>query len=170
MNMWMVGFLRCLGLFTAIAHPSSAFSVLFAANTRRVLNRPNQEMTRIGKLLVFCLLGGWLTSCAYYDTYQEQVTRRKACYLHCEQSWRQCTQLCVDNDKVCRAQNDARAAVHFVQYQQQQAVKGQIMTAELLTFRDPLACGKTSCDCEQDKNMCQQQCRGTIYKRMQAVM
>lgn len=125
-------------------------------------------MLNIRLLLSIAIL--MLSSCSYYYQHQEQVVRGKACYRHCEQQNDQCTQICDDNQNVCRAKNDAMTAARFVRYQHQQAVKGQIMIAELPAFRDPLACRKTTCDCEQDKRMCKQACRGTIYKRLQSVM
>lgn len=92
------------------------------------------------------------------------------CYMHCEQRWNHCTQICDEDANRCHAKNDTTAAAHVVRYQQQQAVKGQIIIAALQSFRDPLACRKTSCDCAQDKSMCKEACRGTIYKRLQSVM
>ena len=121
------------------------------------------------KWLVF--MGIWLLSaCSYMQNQHQLFEQQKLSAAHCDQRYQHCKQTCDENEKSCLAKSDARAAVHFARYQHQQNVKGQIVTEEVQAFRDPLACRKATCDCDQDKMMCQQAYRGSIYKRLQYAM
>ena len=122
--------------------------------------------SRIGMIFGVLLL----SACSYMHHQQQRFEHQKACRAHCDERYRHCMQVCDDNEKLCRIKRDAIAAVHFARYKQQQNLKGQVITEELKAFRDPLACLKTTCDCEQDKMMCKQAYRGAIYKRLQYAM
>lgn len=111
-----------------------------------------------------------LTGCSYYQHYEQQLEHKKQCRTHCEQRYQHCLRVCDDNPALCRLKSKARAAAHFAFYQHQQNVKGQVVMEELNAFRDPLVCRNTTCDCVEDKNMCQQACRGFIRKRLQYAM
>lgn len=122
------------------------------------------------KLGLVCGIMLLLNACSYYQHYSQKVDVRNQCLAQCEQRFQTCQRVCDDNKAVCRAKNKARAAMHFAHYQCQQNVKGQVVSEELNSFRDPLACRKTTCECLEDKNMCQQACRGSIRKRLQYAM
>jgi hypothetical protein len=111
-----------------------------------------------------------LSACTYFNNQHVQFEHWKLCQAHCDQRYQGCAQNCDDNERICKIKNNAITAVHFARYQQQQNVKGQIVAEELSSFRDPLACRKTTCDCDQDKNICKQACRGVIHKRLQYAM
>ncbi len=111
-----------------------------------------------------------LSSCAFYSQFQEKSAQRKACFAHCEQRCFHCDRVCDDNAKLCAAKSDTQAAVHFVLNRHQQMIKGQVVVTDMASFRDPLACMKTTCNCEKDKKMCKQVCRGKIYKRLQSAI
>lgn len=111
-----------------------------------------------------------LNGCSYYHHEREVVAQQKACYTKCDQKCRHCREICDQNTTVCHAKADAMAAVHFNQYRHQQKVQGELVMEELNSFRDPLACLKTTCDCVQDNRVCQQSCKGQVYKRMQTAV
>lgn len=111
-----------------------------------------------------------LSACSYMSHQQQRFAHQKAGSANCDERYRHCMQICDDNEKLCRIKRDAVAAVHFARYKQQQNVKGQVISEELKAFRDPLACLKTTCECEQDIVMCKQAYRGVIYKRLQYAM
>lgn len=122
----------------------------------------SKSMIYLGMLL--------LSACAYFDSQHQQFDQNRRCHAHCDQRYQYCTHICDDNENLCRMKAKANAAVHFAQYKHRQQVQGQVVAAELAAFRDPLACRKTTCDCDQDKNMCKQACRGSIRKRLQYAM
>lgn len=130
----------------------------------------NMKIIYKAKLGLVCGIMLLLTACSYYQHYAQKNEHRKQCRMQCEQRFQCCLKVCDDNKALCRMKSKVRAAMHFSQYRQQQNVKGQIVSEELNSFRDPLACRKTTCDCVEDKNMCQQACRGSIRKRLQYTM
>ncbi|PJD93597.1 MAG: acyltransferase [Legionella sp.] len=111
-----------------------------------------------------------MSACSYYHHERQVVAQKKTCYANCVKKCKHCLDVCDQNTTVCQAKADAMAAVHFSQYRHQQNVQGELTMAELKSFRDPLACLKTTCDCVQDKRVCQQSCDGKVYKRMQSAM
>jgi hypothetical protein len=119
-------------------------------------------------LMLLCI--GLISACSYMQNQQQLFAQRKISAAHCDQRYQYCQKTCDDNLNLCRTKSDARAARHFARYQQQQNVKGQIVMEEVQAFREPLACRKMTCDCDQDKMMCQQAYRGSIYKRLQSAM
>ena len=125
---------------------------------------------KIIAILGVCLGLLMLSSCTYLENQHKLFEQTNQCVSYCSQHYHQCKQTCDDNENICQMKNEARAAVHFERYQMQQQVKGQVVMEEEQAFQDPLACMKVTCDCDQDKMMCQQACRGTIFKKMQYVM
>ncbi|HVT62826.1 MAG TPA: hypothetical protein VHD33_04985 [Legionellaceae bacterium] len=108
-----------------------------------------------------------LTSCALYQP--AKVAQQHSCYQLCAEKCKHCRAVCDQDPLTCNAKADAMAAVHFNQYRRQQRIQGLPMTEELQSFRDPLACMKTTCNCAVDYRVCRQACRGTISKRLQKI-
>lgn len=120
-----------------------------------------------GILIGFALM--IMSSCSLYQQYHDKIVAKQACYAACKSHLSQCSHTCDQYVTLCNAKAYAIAAVHFNHYRHQQCVKGELVTLELNSFRDPLACLKMTCDCKQDYRMCAQSCEGSIYKRLQAV-
>ena len=116
-------------------------------------------------VLTFSLLS--LSACAVYKNIHDKMMAKQVCYIACQAHRYRCNHLCDQNSELCNAKADAIAAVHFNHYKRQQCVKGEGITAELKAFRDPLACTKTTCECDKDYDVCRQSCQGSIYKRLQ---
>jgi len=110
-----------------------------------------------------------MSSCTYYQQYQAHMAHKKSCYSDCGARFRYCSTVCDQNAKYCNEKADALAAVHFNQYRRQQAVIGALATLEMNSFRDPLACLRSTCECTKDYEVCRASCRGHIYKRLQKV-
>ena len=110
-----------------------------------------------------------LSACAFYQDVHDRIMARQVCYTGCQTQRDQCDHRCDQNSELCNAKADAIAAVHFNHYKRQQCVKGDGITLELKSFRDPLACVKTTCECAQDYDVCRQSCQGSIYKRLQVM-
>ena len=113
---------------------------------------------RMVTVLIIMMLGGChmgnspeLTSCI-------QTCKEKSviCEKNCQNDCEQCSH--------CSTQN----ATHgFLRYKHQQCVKGSKIARDLQSYRDPLKCRKTTCNCLADLNVCIQSCRGVIHKRLQ---
>ncbi len=121
------------------------------------------HISRLGITLSFLSL----SACAFYQHAHDRIIARQVCYTGCQTQRVQCDHQCDQNAALCNAKADAIAAVHFNHYKRQQSVKGDGLTEELKSFRDPLACTKTTCECVQDYDVCRQSCQGSIYKRLQ---
>jgi hypothetical protein len=48
----------------------------------------------------------------------------------------------------------------------EQHVKGQEVTRELNSYRDPLQCSNDTINCNEDYQACAQLCKGKLYKRL----
>lgn len=119
--------------------------------------------------LAMMLCVSLLSACVFYQPIHDKLVAKQACDKACQTRWNQCNHLCDQNSALCNAKADAVAAVHFNHYKRQQCVKGEGITLELKSFRDPLACTKTTCECAQDYDVCRQSCQGSIYKRLQVM-
>jgi len=125
-------------------------------------------MTILARLLM-CFVLICLVSCHSYQHTVEQARVLKTCKLTCKSRLQQCQQACRNNCRNCTALANTEAAVHFNQYKRQQCVQGEIVALELKSYRDPLQCRKTTCECKADYGICVQSCQGKIRKRLQAV-
>jgi hypothetical protein len=110
-----------------------------------------------------------LSACSFYQHVHDKLVAKQRCDQACQTHWYQCSRVCDQHSALCNAKADAIAAVHFNHYKRQQCVTGEGITLELNSFRDPLACAKTTCECLQDYDVCKQSCQGSIYKRLQPV-
>ena len=91
------------------------------------------------------------------------------CKVSCKERLVQCSQVCSDSCKRCAISANAGAARNFLRYKHQQEVQGTIVALRLQSYRDPLQCRKSSCDCRADYQVCTQNCKGLIHKRLQVV-
>ena len=119
--------------------------------------------------LVLCLCAMTLSSCALYKQYRKDASEKQRCFAACIDSRHHCSAVCDQDANLCNKKADAIAAVHFNHYRHQQRMLGAVVTEELNSYRDPLACLKPTCDCTLDYQVCVQSCRGKIYKRSQPV-
>jgi len=62
------------------------------------------------------------------------------------------------------AKQTAKYAYHHYVYEQ--IVKGDFITRNLNSYRDPLQCRKTTCSCAADYDVCIQACGGIIQKQL----
>jgi hypothetical protein len=89
------------------------------------------------------------------------------CKKVCFERFKLCHSSCVDNCRHCTQKANSSAGRHYRQYQQQQEIQGGTVARELKSYRDPLQCRKTTCNCEADYSVCRQSCTGIINKRLQ---
>lgn len=119
--------------------------------------------------LFACILLLSCISCSTYQSIREHAAEIKSCKLSCIERLKTCANTCRNNCNNCTSLDNAAAAVHFNQYKRQQILQGQIVALELQSYKDPLQCRKTTCNCREDYGVCIQSCNGQIRKRLQVV-
>jgi hypothetical protein len=125
-------------------------------------------MHKIIRIVLYCAIIMLVSCTRYYDAVfpTKEMT---ACKISCREAKLHCNKVCYDNCTQCRRGADARAIRHYDLYKHQQRTQGEIIALELKSYRDPLQCRKTTCDCSADYQVCIQSCAGKIRKRLQVV-
>ena len=99
------------------------------------------------------------------DVVDAQVKR--ACERKCQQERHVCLRTCDDGCKACQLREHKKAVRLYKTYIHEQCVQGKRVALQLQSFRDPLQCRKSSCDCPADYRVCMSACAGPVYKRLQ---
>jgi hypothetical protein len=115
--------------------------------------------------LAFLLLS--LISCAAHHTTTPTKATYSMCKASCDVRARECNKTCRNSCPQCTAYADQSTSESYLYYQHEQYVKGGIIARELKSYRDPLQCRKTTCNCPADYNVCIQACGGVVRKRLQ---
>jgi len=109
-----------------------------------------------------------LSSCAIPPkATAEKNQQERACIKQCEVVKQDCLKRCEYSCKQCDAQAHKKMVDRYQQYIHEQCVKGERVSLQLQSFRDPLECRKVSCNCSADQRVCVGQCKGNIRKRLQ---
>ena len=117
---------------------------------------------------ILCILLIGLFSCSLSpkeDAKRAQALR--ACIQQCEVKSAVCNQRCNDSCKQCEWEANQAMAKRYKTYVHEQCVQGERAALQLQSFRDPLKCRKTSCDCPADYRLCVGACKGKIKKYLQ---
>ena len=88
------------------------------------------------------------------------------CSNVCLSQLNQCKIECRNNCSTCSRFEIAQAADAFKHYVYEQRMKGARVIRSLNSYRDPLQCRKTTCNCVQDFQVCHQACTGFIHKEL----
>jgi len=121
---------------------------------------------RVIACMILCFI--FLTACAPHRTAVSPSPQMHAlCKINCQQRLNSCNQLCHDSCQQCEAFARQTTAKSYQQYKNEQYVSCGIIARELKSYRDPLQCRKTTCDCPADYRVCIQSCAGLIHKRLQ---
>lgn len=107
-------------------------------------------------LLVAC------TNHALMTKHAEQAS----CKMTCQLRLKSCQHVCHDDCRTCSEQVQKSVKRSYDQYIHEIQVQGGIISRELNSFKDPLQCRKTSCDCSADYDVCTQSCKGLIHKNV----
>ncbi|KTC97067.1 acyltransferase [Legionella geestiana] len=107
-----------------------------------------------------------LTGCVSPDKGLAPSKHLSPCQKACVAELAACKKVCRNNCVNCQLGASESAMKGFERYLREQYVKGQMLTRELKSYRDPLQCRKTTCDCQADLNVCMQSCSGVIQKRL----
>ena len=89
----------------------------------------------------------------------------RACKSQCLNKFKACAKVCKYSCQKCMAFVTTGVKRHYDYFVHQQQVQGGLVARELNSYRDPLQCLKSTCDCRADSNECTQACAGTIHKR-----
>jgi hypothetical protein len=95
---------------------------------------------------------------------QEQF---KSCKAYCLEQLNQCAHVCGNSCHHCVVSQTVTVSKKYRRYVHQQTVQGGVIARDLKSYRDPLQCRKTTCDCPADYRQCTQTCTGILYKRLQ---
>lgn len=117
--------------------------------------------------LILCIAVVSLAACASHKNSVKASHELAACKMKCQQSFNACNQVCFKNCRQCSTCSSAMTAKSYNQYKHQQCVQGGIIARNLNSYRDPLQCRKTTCECPADYRVCIQSCAGVIHKRLQ---
>ncbi len=120
------------------------------------------SMNILSRIVLCCVI--FITGCTGY---MKQAHERAVCKQSCQIRLLQCNKACINNCPHCCLSANQRTARSYQHYLHQQDVQGIQDMRELNSYRDPLQCRKTNCDCPTDYRTCIQTCTGKIPKRLQ---
>ena len=108
-----------------------------------------------------------LLSCT--STHEEVVDAqvKRACERTCEKERQVCLRTCDKSCKACQVRENEKMVRLYKTYIHEQCAQGKRVALQLQSFRDPLQCRKSSCDCPADYRVCMSACTGKIYKSLQ---
>lgn len=117
--------------------------------------------------VLLCLCVG-LMACTKQHDDETAKARFRSCQMQCLQQNKACIKACDNGCIQCLVPAYATADHHYRQFVHQQTVQGGLIARDLNSYRDPLQCLKTTCNCHADYRQCAQACTGTIHKRLQS--
>ena len=116
-------------------------------------------------ILLVVMIG--LSGCITKIISEKNARDRVQCLERCEERLKNCSGLCHNNCHECSNKNHSATAQHYYRWVHEQVVQGGMVSRELNSYRDPLQCRKTTCNCQADYTVCNAACSGNIRKRLQ---
>lgn len=113
--------------------------------------------------IICCCMTILLSGCGLINHSPEQM----ACKTSCQQRLMACNKTCNNSCSKCCLSSTQRAVRGYQYYKYQQDIQGLPVIRQLNSYRDPLQCRKTTCECPTDYRTCIQTCAGKIPKRLQ---
>lgn len=86
------------------------------------------------------------------------------CLKTCKKHYGACERTCDNDCRTCQKEAYEEAKKDYLRYQSQVSVMGEYNIRQIGSYRDPLMCSKSSCNCRADKSACEQACHGKISK------
>ncbi len=126
-------------------------------------------MLKFNLILLGCIIL-LLFGCSKHDDASSTKSKANACKYRCNVLHDKCKSLCDDGCEQCLKQSFAANNRHYAQFIHQQIIQGGLVARELKSYRDPLQCLKTTCNCHADYYLCLDACTGSIHKRLQSPM
>ena len=116
-------------------------------------------------LTIFTMSLFFLCSCSsVHKSPKFDTNKLELCKSSCLKQFSLCQKSCTNNIAACSCKQHIQTDKSYSKYINEQTVRGGYLTRELNSFRDPLQCSKTTCDCQTDYQMCIQSCSGKIIK------
>ena len=125
-------------------------------------------MQHIIRIILWCGVVICLYGCSHAP--REDAKRagaKRACIKQCQIKQTACQKVCSMGCKQCEVKAKESMMKRYKTYVHEQCVQGERVALQLQSFRDPLQCRKTSCDCPADYRVCVGSCRGNIQKSLQ---
>lgn len=122
-------------------------------------------MTKMIRFFAVCSALCLLVACTN-QALMTKHTERLSCKMTCQQRLKTCQQVCHDDCYTCFKEVQKTVNRSYDQYIHELKTQGGVNSRELNSFKDPLQCRKTSCDCSADYEICAQSCTGLIHKNM----
>lgn len=119
-------------------------------------------MHKFGIICLYCLLV-LLSACIKKDPDSLEKKRNK---ISCAKEWIECQQICEDSCQQCLKESRITAMKDYADYLRQQQIQGGYILKLPRSYRDPLQCTKTTCNCTADYNICVQASGGMVQKRL----
>ena|SRR3990167_5919171 len=107
-----------------------------------------------------------LMSCTQQLSPGQTVTNSAECNGVCKQHLESCQKTCRNNCIQCNAYAALQTSNSYRRYVHEQCVRGGLVIRRLNSYRDPLQCAKTTCNCSADYQVCKQSCGGVIHKQL----
>ena len=118
-------------------------------------------------LMLTCLCIG-LMACTKQHNGWRATSSLRQCQAQCIKQNSACLKVCDNSCSHCMVPAYATAERHYAQFIHQQMLQGGLVARDLKSYRDPLQCLKTTCNCHADNEQCAQACTGIIHKRLQS--
>jgi hypothetical protein len=125
------------------------------------------SISALGIGCLLCILP-FIQSCSKQSNIAQSSIN--ACQYQCSQQLNECRGKCDDGCLPCLQKSDAESNQHYLQFRHQQVIQGSLVARDLKSYRDPLQCLKSTCNCHPDYYQCRDECTGTIHKRLQSPM
>lgn len=124
----------------------------------------NRMLNGCLKFIVLCFIAT-LFGCLK----QEGCGNNKACQNTCLTRLAYCEKSCDNSCVQCCKKSVLDAENRYDHYYHEQKIKGTWLMRELLSYRDPLQCIKTTCNCMSDFKLCLQSNSKQINKHLQVL-
>ncbi len=112
----------------------------------------------------------FLCSCTHYPFGQNKASSCNLCKVVCEHRAIACNKICRNSPSQCAAFRKQSVSEAYLYYRHEQYVKGGEIIRDLNSYRDPLQCRKTTCNCRADYRICVQACTGAISKQLRSTV
>ena len=109
--------------------------------------------------VLLCLSLCILVGCASQRASVQRANDLVSCKNVCKQHLTICSQVCHNNCRECNQSVNRATAMYYNKYKNEQCVQGTMIVRDLNSYRDPLQCCKTTCDCQADYNVCADSCK-----------
>ncbi len=109
----------------------------------------------------------FVLSCTSNPKDVAEAQDKRSCEQVCLKNQQSCLRTCDKSCATCQVRENEKMVRLYKTYVHEQCVQGKRVALQLQSFRDPLQCRKSSCDCPADYRVCMSACAGPVYKRLQ---